>query len=352
MINTLIVGFGIAGFNYAEQLRRQKKTFVVIAPKTHSASHLAAGIINPTVLKRFNPVWKSDEFINNALDHYQSIQDLIKTKVIYTIPILRVLDNTREQNEWVVASSKTPLEKYLNNLLVPRDKFQGISAPFNFGEVLKSARVDNKTLLSAYVKKIIPNQFIEGKIDYAQLKINTDGIEYKGIQAKKIVFCEGYQSVNNPFFNYLPLIGSKGEMLIIKCDRLQENVIFKGPIFLSPIGEKKFWVGATFNREDKTTSITEKGKKWLINKLDKFLNLPYQILDHKAQIRATVIDRRPLLGVHPRYSNLFILNGMGTRGVLMSPLLSHWLFEYIENQLKLPVEADIKRFENNYFRNL
>ena len=43
---------------------------------------------------------------------------------------------------------------------------------------------------------------------------------------------------------------------------------------------------------------------------------------------------------------------MGTRGVLMAPLLSQWLYEYIENQSKLPEAVDIKRFENNYFRNL
>ena len=88
----------------------------------------------------------------------------------------------------------------------------------------------------------------------------------------------------------------------------------------------------------------------MCSKLNKFLKLPFQILDHNAQIRATVIDRRPLLGQHPQYDNLYILNGMGTRGVLMSPLLSYWLFDFIENNTKLSTEVDIKRFENKYFR--
>ena len=81
------------------------------------------------------------------------------------------------------------------------------------------------------------------------------------------------------------------------------------------------------------------------------LKLPFQILEHKAQIRATVIDRRPLIGRHPEYENVYILNGLGTRGVLMSPILSNWLFRLIENNEKLPPEADIKRFEKQYFRN-
>ena len=136
-------------------------------------------------------------------------------------------------------------------------------------------------------------------------------------------------------------------MLVIKCDQLKEKVIFKGPIFLSPIG-KKFWVGATFNRFDKTTKISEDGNLWLRSKLEKFFDLPYQILDHKAQIRATVIDRRPILGIQQN-NRLFILNGLGTRGVLMAPLLSHWLYEFIEKQYEFPIEVSIKRFEKKYY---
>ena len=318
MIDTLIVGFGISGLNYAEQLRRNNINFIVLAPKYESASYLAAGIINPTVLKRFNSVWKSDKFLNYALTHYNELQDLVQTKIIHRTPILRILDNKREQNDWVSACSKPFLKNYLNNHLISGENYNGIRAPFNYGEVKNSAKVDNVALISSYQKKIISNQYIDCRMDHTKLEFNTEGILYKGIQAKKIVFCEGFQSVKNPFFNYLPLVGSKGEMLIIKCDRLTDEVIFKGPIFLSPIGEKKFWVGATFDRQDKTTLITKKGNEWLISKLDKFLNLPYQILEHKAQIRPTVIDRRPLLGIHPLNNRLFILNGMGTRGVLLS----------------------------------
>ena len=352
MIDTLIVGFGIAGLNYAEQLRRHNINFVVLAPECESASYLAAGIINPTVLKRFNSVWKSDKFLNYALTYYYELQDLVQTKIIHRTPIFRILNNKREQNDWSCACSKPFLKNYLNNNLISGENFNGIRAPFNYGEVKNSAKVDNVALISLYQKKIIPNQYINCKMDHTKLEFNSEGILYKGIQAKKIVFCEGFQNVKNPFFNYLPIVGTKGEMLIIKCERLTDEVIFKGPIFLCPIGERKFWVGATFNREDKTTSITKKGSEWLLSKLDKFLNLPYQVLEHKAQIRSTVIDRRPLLGIHPLNNKLFVLNGMGTRGVLMAPLLSQWLYEYIENQSKLPEAADIKRFENNYFSNL
>ena len=110
-------------------------------------------------------------------------------------------------------------------------------------------------------------------------------------------------------------------------------------------------MGATFNRNDKTTRVSGEGKAWLLFKLKQFLKLPFEILEHKAQIRATVVDRRPLLGRHPKHDNVYLLNGLGPRGVLMSPLMSHWLFQYQENNEKLPPEVDIKRFEKQYFRN-
>ena len=350
-VDTLIVGFGIAGMNYSEQLRRRKKSFVVMAPSEKSASHMAAGIINPTVLKRFKPVWKAEEFLNYALPFYAELEALVQTNVIHLLPIHRILDSIQEQNEWGIAASVPPLDNYLNKELVTAKKHLGIVAPFAYGELIQTARVDNEVLLALYQKKMIPDQFVEHKLNHQALEIHKEYIKYHDIQADKIVFCEGYQGIKNPYFNYLPLMGSKGEILVIECDTLNEEVIFKGPIFLSPIGEHKFWVGATFDRVDKTTQVTEIGKHWLLSKLNQFLKSPFQILQHKAQIRATVSDRRPLLGRHPRYHNVYVLNGVGTRGVLMSPLLSHWLFEFIENNQKLPPEADIKRFENKYFRN-
>ena len=349
-VDTLIVGFGIVGLNFAEQLRQHNKSFLVISPLDESASHLAAGILNPTVLKRLNPVWKAEEFLNLALLSYKNLEILVGEKIFHDLPIYRILNNIQEQNEWRVAASKPELEKYLRAELIPKEKQPQINAPFAYGKVTLSARVDNKTLLTHYINKIIPNQFLAEKLDYTSLLIQKEFIQYKNIKAKKIVFCEGFHAHKNPYFKYLPLIGSKGEILVIKCESLTKEVIFKGPIFLSPIEDHRFWVGATFEREDKTTNTTEKGKKWLLSKLSQFLKLPFQILDHNAQIRATVIDRRPLLGQHPQYDNLYILNGVGTRGVLMSPLLSDWLFDFIENNTKLPPEVDIKRFENKYFR--
>ena len=99
-----------------------------------------------------------------------------------------------------------------------------------------------------------------------------------------------------------------------------------------------------------TTQPTEKGKEWLLTKLKKLLHHPFEVVEHRAAIRPTVQDRRPLLGVHPKHKQLYVFNGLGTRGVLMGPLLADWLFQFMEYQKDLPSEVAIDRFET-YFSN-
>ena len=40
----------------------------------------------------------------------------------------------------------------------------------------------------------------------------------------------------NPFFNYLPIEGTKGELIIINAPKLNSEVIIKSSVFIIPIG--------------------------------------------------------------------------------------------------------------------
>ena len=61
-------------------------------------------------------------------------------------------------------------------------------------------------------------------------------------------------------------------------------------------------------------------------------------------MRPTVIDRRPLIGEHAEHKNLYVLNGLGTRGVMIAPYVADQLFNYIENKQELAKEISIERF--------
>ena len=60
--------------------------------------------------------------------------------------------------------------------------------------------------------------------------------------------------------------------------------------------------------------------------------------------RATVDDRRPILGTHSEFKNLHIFNGLGARGVLNGTYFSKVMVDYLESEIELDSEIDVKRF--------
>ena len=86
-------------------------------------------------------------------------------------------------------------------------------------------------------------------------------------------------------------------------------------------------------------------KKW-----DRIITCPYEIVDHVAGVRPTVSDRKPLVGRHPGYDRVFILNGFGSRGVLIGPYVAQQLYKFIANDIPLDKEIDIHRFTKKYFK--
>ena len=61
-VDTIIVGMGIAGICYAETLQQKQKSFYIIDNNKNGSSKIAAGIYNPTVLKRYNMSWNGKKF--------------------------------------------------------------------------------------------------------------------------------------------------------------------------------------------------------------------------------------------------------------------------------------------------
>ena len=70
-----------------------------------------------------------------------------------------------------------------------------------------------------------------------------------------------------------------------------------------------------------------------------------------ATKRPTVADRRPLIGEHPVFKNLYIFNGLGTKGVMNAPFFANMLTQYIFDHTELHPEVDIKRFYKKHYGN-
>lgn len=343
-VDYIVVGCGLAGVSFCEELRAHNKSFVVIDDHSQNSSIVAAGLYNPVVLKRFTGVWKAMEQLKMAQFFYQDLENLLGVKLDYKLPVYRRFVSVEEQNDWFNASDKPTLENFLSPQLIKNDN-PFINAPFGFGEVRYTGRIDTSTLLNHYQLFLkTMNSYRNETFDYSAIAIQEKKVFYKNIKASFIVFAEGFGMVKNPFFSQLPLKVAKGELVTIKAPDLNMDFILKSSVFIIPEIDNCYSVGATYNWEDTTHNITEAAKVELLDKLKILITCPYEVVHQVAGIRPTVKDRRPLVGTHKKYPNMAILNGLGTRGVMLGPYVAKQLFQHLENGLPLDSEIDIQRF--------
>ena len=349
MIDYLIVGLGLAGISLCEQLERNNKTFRVINDDSQTSSKVAGGMYNPVILKRFTLAWMAKEQLEVAIPFYQGLERKLHEKFDYTIPVLRRFATIGEQNLWFEAADKPGLDYFLSTEILA-NKNASIHAPFGYGKVLYTGRIDTRKLLSTFGEHLLrENKLIKETFDHDALRIEEAHVEYKSVKAKQIVFAEGFGLKQNPYFNYLPLNGTKGELLTIKAPDLKETNVIKASVFIIPLGDDLYRVGATYKWKDKTNVPTEEAKTELLEKLNSFLKCDYEVMGHVAGIRPTVTDRKPLVGRHPEHKNLYVLNGFGSRGVMIAPFASEQLYRFIEINEAIHPAMDVFRFTKKHY---
>lgn len=350
MLDYLIVGLGLAGISVCEALEQKGHSYHVIADGKKMASTVAGGVYNPVVLKRFKAVWKGDTFLDYALPFYRDLEEKLDITFLEESTLKRRIASVQEQNTWFEAASKPDLKRFLSSDILQNTN-TALIAPHGIGNVLETGRVDVPHLIKAYQNYLDrQGKFSLETFYLSNLSITPDAVQYGDLRARSIIWAMGHRQAGLSYFNHIPLVGNKGELITIKARELNLSSLIKGPVFIIPIGKDLYKVGATYDRSDKSYKSTSEARKILCTQLETMINCPYEIAQQEAGIRPTVPDRRPLLGRHPQYKNLVLLNGLGSRGVLMAPWLGRHLWEHLEQGKTLIPEVDIKRFEKKYQR--
>lgn len=348
----IIIGQGLAGTILAQTFLKQGKSVMLIdEPSLSKASKIAAGLYNPVVFKRLVKSWMADELIPCMDDFYSDSEKLLKANFYFKKQIVRLFAEEQEKILWL-KKTEEPVGKYLSKILEEDFLMDVIHNPLGSSEVLDAGNLDTRLFLDAFRNYFIENKMLlEEKFDYDLLRISKNFVTYKNITADKIIFCEGFKTTKNPYFSWLPFKLTKGEIITIKLlkdTRFGFDKVINKAVFILPIGNNTYKVGATYEWNDLNETPTEKGKSDLVEKLQKVLKLPFEIIDHQAGIRPTVNDRRPLIGLHPQHPALGVFNGMGTKGVMLAPYFAKHFFDFLETNIPLEKEVNIGRFNANF----
>jgi len=342
----IIIGQGICGtFLSWNLLKAGKKIFVIDEPQNFSSTKVASGIINPVTGRRVVTTWMIEELLSFAWDAYTAIGNDIGETII------------EQKNTIAFPPSAQMLEIYQKraneaNTFVQRfekDRKQ-LHDYFNF---IFPAYTINPTyliylhpLLNGWRKKLIEsNGLLEERFDDAQLIVYNNSVEYKNIKAEKIIFCNGMNTFQNPYWKNLPYVFNKGQALIADIPSLCANNIYKyGAVTVAPWYSNLWWIGSSYENDFETTEPTEAFYKSTVASLKNILKIPFTIKDHFAALRPAVIERRPFVGLHPNHSSIGIFNGMGTKGCSLAPYFARQLTRHLVNGVPIDSLADVRRF--------
>jgi glycine/D-amino acid oxidase-like deaminating enzyme len=350
VVDYLIIGQGISGTWLSYYLEKAKKSFVVLDDEqSNSASRVAAGIINPVTGRRIVKTWMIDELLSFLVPAYEElgyelgIKAIEKKKMIdfHPTPQMKIAFDER-------------VKENAEFLFHPKDQgqYQNIfNYDFGFGEVDPCYVVNLKEILPTWRKKLLSDrQLLEEKFEFKEIKHSNAEVTYKNIKAEKIIFCDGIHSSQNPFFKNLPFALNKGEALLIESPGIPPTHIFKKGMMLTSIQKDLFWLGSNYLWEFEDDQPTDLFRMQAELLLRSWLKVPFKIVDHKASVRPTNIERRPFAGFHPIYKNIGILNGMGTKGCSLAPFFAKQLTDHLINGDQILPEADISRFSKILMR--
>lgn len=318
-VDFIIVGQGLAGTLLGYELISAGKSVVFIdSPDYGKASEVAAGLVNPVVFKRMTKSWRVDELYPQMLETYAGLEQMLGGKIFLPVRIRKIFA-AGEQTLWERRYFENDLENYIT-LRPDHAEHPLLEMPYGSGWVEKGGRTDLRKLLALFKSWLSKKGvLIIGTFDYKALEIQPGGICYKGIQAGKIIFCEGHRGSRNPFFSDVIYKPVKGEILDLHLEGYRSADILNKNFFLMPSGENAYRLGATHDHEHLDELPTEAGRQELCDKLSLVIKAGFSVIGHQAGIRPVAHDRRPVIGLHPRYRQIGIMNGLGAKGCLTGP---------------------------------
>lgn len=344
----LIVGGGIAGTVLALQLCENGSSIKIYNREDpSSSSNIAAGIINPVTGQRFVKSWMFDDLRAAANDFYEHYDQLWGTSFYEPINIHRALFKPNEVLNFEDRQGDEHYDKYFNY-----EAAQESAKHFRTVKdwcCVRGARLDLAGFMRSAKEYLSDNNciFVNEHLDYEQLNLDADIIQYKGDSFEKVVCCEGIGILHNPMFNHLPMVPAKGECLLVEIPSITTPDIYKHKIFFVPLNKQHlFWVGANYDWDFKDAKPTAQGYEWLLNKVRDSLQVPFNVKQHVAAIRPTGKDRRPYLGMHHQHADVFIFNALGTKGSSLAPYWADQLIQHMEEGSALSPEVNIERFRS------
>lgn len=348
----LIIGQGLAGSILAHNLISAGQRVLLIDQHHYgSASQVAAGIINPITGHRLNLTSQFEDHYRIAKAYYAKLEYHIKATVLREIPQQRLIKNPSQYEFWQKRLNNPQYQAYLghnNTVSHFKQNEHGVATIFN------TAVIDTKKLLQSSLQWFTSvHSYRAEKVDYALIKIDSNGVRYADVHAKSVIFCEGHQAINNPWLTQLPFKLAKGEILTLELPNTTAqttnsiNSMLSWGNWLVPHHRStnteqssltaKLGSNYAWNNMQLEADIGIKEK--LLGSLQEHTAIQANVIKHEIGIRPCTTQRLPFVGPLSNLDKAYCFNGFGSKGCLIIPFYAQLLCDHLLSGHALPNEV-------------
>lgn len=340
----IIVGQGLAGTCLASELIDQGKSVVVFdSPKLPSSSMVAGGLFNPITGRNMVLSWKVNLLFPFLQKFYNNLEVKLGERFLYDLPLYRPFASNEELNDWQGKSTEDRYTPFVE--FVSPEPYQSDFIKNDLGGIMlrQTGYLNTKELLEQFrlflrAKEIlVEEEFLADKLNF-----NANSVVYKEYSARKIILCDGPTGFGNQLLENIRFHPLKGEVLHLNIN-YNSNFILNRNAFVLP-REGHFIAGSNYDLKGLDWEPTEGAKEEITSKIDKILNIDYEIIGQRAGLRPTTHDRRPVLGVLPSRPQVGVFNGLGTKGVSLAPYFANQFANFLINGTEIDEEVHIGRF--------
>jgi glycine oxidase len=342
--NFIIVGQGLAGTCLASALLDRGKSVIIFdSPKLPSSSMVAGGLFNPITGRNMVLTWKANLLFPFLQKFYRDLEKKLGQRFIFNLPLFRPFISTEELNMWHGRSTEdqyTPFVEFVDDRPFHPQYVNNEQG----GVLLRQTGYLNTTGLLEYFRSFLQEKEILVEDEFLPQNINFNGssVVYKEYLASKIILCDGPTGFGNRWLEDIRFHPLKGEVLHLNID-YDSNFILNRNAFVLP-REGSFIAGSNYDLTGKDWQTTTEAREEIVTKIDKILNIDYEITGQRAGLRPTTHDRRPVVGLLPKRTQIGIFNGLGTKGVSLAPYFANQFANFLTKGGKIDMEVQIGRF--------
>lgn len=350
-LDFLIIGQGLAGSLLAWELIQRDCKVVIVDNGQENASQVAAGLINPITGMRFVKSTDVDSLLPAAKRCYSQLSGFFQQEFYCEKPMLRLFRSDQEVTNCVKRLNSPDYQAYLGEITSPDYPINNLTTPFGFLEQKQTGYLLTRPLLNCLKEFFIARDCYRlADFDYRDIQLQPF-LRWQDISPKQIVFCEGYEATQNPWFSWLPFQPAKGEILTLERQTGLPDKILNYGNWLIPLNSHQIRIGATFDRENLNAQATEKGRDELLKALSQVSPSLTQttLINHQANVRPCTLDKQPFIGNHPQHQQLAIFNGFGAKGSLQIPLHSQHFADFLLNSTPLSPSCNAQRHYETHF---